>query len=71
MSEVEPDYWTRLGTAVAKLNKECAQLAVHHNNLLQLNLSLTSIIDDFSRVHQNIRTASSGKPKQLHHVDVK
>ena len=71
MSEIEPDYWTQLETAVAKLNKECAQLAAHHNHMLQLNLSLSSLIDDFSRVHQNIRNASSGKPKKLHCVDVK
>lgn len=70
MSGTEPDYWTRLETAVAKLNKECAQLAAHHNDMLRLNLSLTALIDDFSRVHQNIRNASSGKPNKLRYVDV-
>ena len=70
MSGREPDYWTQLESAIAKLNKECTQLATHHNHMLQLNLSLTSLIDDFSRVHQNIRNASSGKPHKLYTVDV-
>ena len=71
MSGTKPEYWSQLETAVAKLNKECAELAAHHNYMLQVNLSLTSLIDDFSRVHQNIRNASSGKPHKLHSVDVK
>ena len=71
MSGREPHYWSQLESAVANLNKECAQLAAHHNQMLQLNLSLTSLIDDFSRVHQNIRNASSGKPHKLCTIDVK
>ena len=70
MSGREPDYWIQLESAVTKLNKECAQLAAHHNHMLQLNMSLNSLIDDFSRVHQNIRNASSGKPHKLNTVDV-
>lgn len=70
MTETKPDHWARLETAVAKLNNECAQFAAHHNYMLQLNLSLTSLIEDFARVHQNIRNASSGKPNKLHCVNV-
>ena len=64
MSEEEADYWTRLEGAVTKLNSECSQLATHHKHMLQLNSSLTTLIDDFSRVHRNFRNASSGKPQK-------
>ena len=70
MSGSETDHWARLEAAVSKLNKECAQFTAHHHNMLQLNLSLTSLIDDFSRVHQNMRSASSGKPQNVRYVDV-
>ena len=70
MSGAELDHWARLEEAIAKLNKECAQFTAHHKYMLQLNLSLVSLIDDFSRVHRNIRNASSGKPHRLHYVDV-
>ena len=63
MSEVT-DYWTRLGSAVTKLNSECSQLAAHHQQMLQLNLALTTLIDEFSRVHRNFRNAASGKPQK-------
>ena len=70
MSGVHLDHWERLEEAVAKLNKECAQLAAHHKYMLQLNLSMVSLVDDFSRVHRNIRNASSGKPHKFPYVDV-
>jgi len=64
MSEEVTDYWTRLESAIAKLNGECSRLAAHHQQMLQLNLSLSALIDDFSRVHRNFRNAASGKPQK-------
>jgi len=71
MSEEGSDYWKRLESAVTKLNGECSQLAAHHEHMLQLNLSLTSLIDEFSRVHRNFSNASSGKPQKYTSTDFK